>query len=556
MTTEDAKGWLVPLSGPALDAIDLGTLAGEGAVTIGRGDACGVRLPANADKVSRQHARFVRDDGKWRVADAGSRWGTFLNGVKLVPQREVPLGEGDLIRIVPWTFHFSTLGPPRRGLMAQDDAATHGTMIRSHGPADASAAKRPIAEDLLSLLLESAAAVHAAETEAGLAEVLIDAGVRGTGMATAAVLRPLDAAGRLDVVASRQASEDAPPTYSRSLIAAASQGVVAELSAGAVTDVAVSIMQMGIRAAICVPIMLGGAVAAYLYLDSRGPNTNSGRAGAAPFCLALGRMAGLALANLKRVEIERRQALLVYDLSAAAVAQRWILPKRETRAAGFAVTGESRAGEYLGGDFFDLIPLDDHRLAIALGDVAGHGVAASVLMSAAQGFLHAALMRHCAGETNSVGQAVTDLCRFVCPRRPSNAYLTLWVGVFDSAARLVTYVNAGHGHAALVGPDGSLTKLDGGDDMPIGFDDDAVLGEVTQPLPPSGRAMLLSDGIMEQFTPGGTTPDQQFGFAGVAAAVRATPPGADPVAALFKAVVKHAASSHLQDDATAVLVTW
>ena len=556
MTTEYAKGWLVPLSGPPFDAIDLGTSARTGAVTVGRGDGCDVRLPVEADKVSRQHARFVRDDGKWRIADAGSRWGTFLNGVKLQANREVPLSEGDLIRIVPWTFHFSTQGLPQRGLMARDDAAIQGTMIRSIAPDDPSAGGRPIAEDLLTLLLESAAAVHAAETEAALAAVLIDAGVRGTGMSNAAVLRPLDAAGRLEVLASRQASQDAAPSFSRSLIAAASQGVVAELTVAGNADVAVSIVQMGIRAAICVPIMLGGTVAAYLYLDSRGPSRAAGLAGATPFCLALGRMAGLALANLKRVEIEKRQAMLVYDLSAAAIAQRWILPKRETHAAGFRVTGESRAGEYLGGDFFDLIPLDDHRLAVALGDVAGHGVAASVLMSAAQGFLHAALMRHCAGDTNSVGQAVTDLCRFVCPRRPSNAYLTLWVGLFDAAARQVTYVNAGHGHAAILAPDGSFTKLDGGIDMPIGFDDEAVLGEVTEPLPPDARFLLLSDGIIEQFSPGGTSADHQFGLPGAAAAVRATPPGADPVAALYDAVVKHAQSSTLQDDATAVLVTW
>jgi serine phosphatase RsbU (regulator of sigma subunit) len=562
MATADASGWLVPLSGPALDAINLGQVAdsAEGAgVTVGRGDACGVRLPADADKVSRQHARFVRSGGRWRVADAGSRWGTFLNGVKLVAQKEVPLGEGDLIRIVPWTFHFSTLGPPRRGLVADDDVATHGTMIRSHAPDDSAVAKRPMAEDLLALLLESAAAVHAAGTEAALAEVLIDAGVRGTGMANAAVLRPLDAAGRLEVVAARQssASHGSPPTFSRSLIAAASGGSVAELATGdGVADVAVSVMQMGIRSAVCVPIMLGEAVADYLYLDSRTPVATgpAGQGGAASFCLALGRMAGLALANLKRVEIERRQAALEHDLSAAAVAQRWILPERETEAAGFRVTGESRAGEYLGGDFFDLIPLGDHRLAIALGDVAGHGVAASVLMSAAQGFLHAALMRHCVGETHSVGQAVTDLCRFICPRRPPNSFLTLWVGVFDSAARQVTYVNAGHGHATLIAADGTLTKLDGGDDMPIGFDDEAVLGEVTEPLPVGGQALLLSDGIIEQFVPNGSRPDQQFGFDGAVAAVRSAK--GDAVAALFGSVVRHAQSDHLQDDATAVLVRW
>ncbi len=163
------------------------------------------------------------------------------------------------------------------------------------------------------------------------------------------------------------------------------EGVVAELSGQEMGDISHSIVQMGIRAAICVPIMLGGAIAAYLYLDSRGAMSQQSRPGAAAFCLALGRMSGLALANLKRVEMEKRQAAIEFDLSAAAKAQQWILPKRVTQSGRLTCIGESRPGQFLGGDFFDIIPLDEHRTALALGDVSGHGVAASVVMTAAPG---------------------------------------------------------------------------------------------------------------------------------------------------------------------------
>ncbi len=73
------------------------------------------------------------------------------------------------------------------------------------------------------------------------------------------------------MIAARQgmSGSDAAPGFSRSLIAAASQGSVAELSGGSGFDISQSIVQMGISSAICVPLMLGGAVAAYLYLDSR-----------------------------------------------------------------------------------------------------------------------------------------------------------------------------------------------------------------------------------------------------------------------------------------------
>ena len=551
MQSDDPRSWLVPLSGPPLEPIEIAAIPG-GAV-IGRGENCALRLPPDADKVSRQHARFTRRDAGWRLADLGSRWGTFLNGVKLTPQRDVSLGEGDLLRIAPWTFHFSTYGVPRRGLLAEDDTGTHGTMIRSYVQED-DRASRPLAEDLLTLLLESAAAIHAADTELALAEALIDAARRGTGLSNAAVLRPLDAAGRLELIAARQGSSasNAAPGFSRSLLAAASQGVVAELSGNTGEDISQSIVQMGITAAICVPLMLGGAVAAYLYLDSRGgsPKSPAPRGGAAAFCLAMGRMAGLALANLKRVEIERRQAEIEFDLSAAAKAQKWILPQRITRCGALTCTGESRPGAYVGGDFFDVVPLDQNRVAVALGDVSGHGVAASVLMTASQGFLHAAL-RH----NPDVALAVTDLNRFICPRRVPASFLTLWVGVFDMARRQLTYVNAGRGYALLLGTDGTFTMLDGGEDFPIGFQDDAEYRSVTEPIPASGRALVISDGIVEQLCSGPDASREQFGLGRVKAAVASAAQG-DATAAIFDAVVKHAQTSSLQDDATAVMIEW
>ena len=550
---EVAKAWLVPLSGPPIDPIEIH--AAPGGATLGRGEACAIRLPADADKVSRQHVRFSHDaqDSAWRVADLASRWGTTLNGVKLVPGREVPLSEGDLLTIVPWTFNFSTHGVPKRGLLSEDDSALGTTIVRSFGPsAGLEDAPPAMGEDLLTLLLESADSLHAAATEKDLAEALIDAAVRGTGLANAAVLRPLDAAGHLDVIAAKRGLSDAPAGFSRTLINTAAQGVVAELSADSRFDISASMVSLGIKAAICAPLMLGGAAAAFLYVDDRGVRTRFSpvHKGAASFCLALARMAGLALANLKRIEIEKRQAAMELDLTAAARAQKWILPKRQTVAGRLTCTGESRPGAYVGGDFFDVIPLDDGRVAVALGDVTGHGVAASVLMTAAQGFLHAALRR-----SNSVAEAVTDLNRFIYPRRPASSFVTLWVGLFDVVAKTVTYVNAGHGYALLEATGGEITMLDGGDDFPIGFDESIPYGQTVAPLPASGRALVISDGLVEQFDQGRINPAEQFGIEGVHA-VLARHPAAEAVGALFDAVFSHADSETLQDDATAVLVTW
>src|SRR5580658_8929884 len=242
--------WLIPLpGGPHIEPLEL--KASPAGLTIGRQEQCPLRLPANADQVSRQHARFTEQAGQWRVTDLHSRWGTFLNGVKIPPNREMPLGEGDLLRIVPWTFSFSTHGIPQRGLRAIDDTATAGMMVQSHAQDRAAG---PLRDDLLNLLLESASAIHEAADEKSLAEILMDSACRGTGLPNAAVLRALDSAGRIEIVANRTGPllHEAPAMgFSRSLLNTASQGVLAEISAANTDNFSQSIIQMNIDAAIC-----------------------------------------------------------------------------------------------------------------------------------------------------------------------------------------------------------------------------------------------------------------------------------------------------------------
>ena len=275
----------------------------------------------------------------------------------------------------------------------------------------------------------------------------------------------------MQVVESRGPAGSGQIIFSRSLLSAAAGGNVAELSSDRQTfDISQSIVSMGVRSALCVPLMLGQTVAAYLYLDSRGEANSANRLPLRPhasaFCLALGRMAGLALANLKRVEMERRSAEIDAELAAASAAQQWILPKRVGKFGPFTCIGESRPGEYLGGDFYDVIPVGNDRLAVAIGDVSGHGVAASVLMTASAGFLHAVLE-----ETADPEIAINRLNAFLGPRKSIGKFVTMWIGVLDLSARMLKYVDAGHGYVMIGQTDGSLGQITVGENVPLGVDE-------------------------------------------------------------------------------------
>jgi serine phosphatase RsbU (regulator of sigma subunit) len=475
-----------------------------------------------------------------------------VNGVKLEEGPDVPLSEGDLVRIVPWTFSFSS-HPKKRGMATSEDAGR--TMVRT-----VTVDQARLADDMLSLLLESASGIHGAKNEQQLAQLLLDTAIAGTGLSNAVMLKPTDASGGVEIVASKMTGvqgANTPATFSRSLINVASTGVVAELSGPGSTDnISQSIVQMNITAALCVPLMLGQTVAAYLYLDSRGGAPGQQlRRNASAFAVALGRISSLALANLKRIDMERRQATIESDLKAAATAQKWILPKRINEFTGFHCIGESRPGQYVGGDFFDIIDLGDGKLAVAVGDVSGKGVAASVLMTATQGYLHAALK-----ESRDPGKAVTDVNRFVNPRRPENKFVTMWVGVFDAANRTVSYVDAGHSYATIKNADGTFMPLDAGGGLPIGITEDGVYSAETVELKPGGCAMVVSDGIIEEFgvVPGsdGASNKAQFQMDGLRRSMSSSEGEDDFVANLFKDLIDYAGTDHLSDDATAVLVKW
>ena len=552
----DAASYLVVIEGPPGPVSPvLELLPDRAPLMIGRHEACDLRLQG-AEQVSRRHARLTYrapaasgEEGTWLIADVGSSWGTFLNGRRLQVEQEMPLRPGDQVRLTPWTFRFGDERSPQGLHVAGDD----GVQVRK---ADAGQLA-PLQADRLSLLLSGSAALHDAVDEQDLARRLLELARQGTRLANAVVLRPLDRDDRYEILAqSTPGDADAGSfRFSRSLLADARGGNVAEVRVDdTLGGTSQSIVQMQITRALCVPILLGQSPRLFLYLDQRGDTLLDALArdqeNALAFCVALSKMASLALSNLKRVEMERRAAEIDAELQAAAAAQKWILPRRQVEAGGFRILGESRPGRGVGGDFFDLIELGSDRLAVALGDVSGKGVAAGVLMTATQGFLHALL-----ADVDDLAKVTRQLNEFVFPRRPGNRFVTLWIGLFDRSADTLTYVDAGHGLAIGCDAQGQCQPLTSGGGLPIGIMEDADYTAHTTHFGPGNAALVVSDGIVEQPTDGATYEDRdEFGLERTRHTLTASLAGPDPIRDLFDAVIRHAGTARLADDATAVLV--
>jgi serine phosphatase RsbU (regulator of sigma subunit) len=511
-------------------------------------------------EVSKDHAALKFHDGQrrggWSIVDMGSRHGTRVNGVALAAQRECPIAAGDLIEISPWTFC----------LMDQSGGKTDGSRVKTVDDTIASGSTvtsiraeggRELAQERLRLLLHCAEALQQARDEKSLAEIVLNAAIAGTGYTNAAVTRPMTPDGAIELIVSHGeiAATSATPRVSRSLIKAAGQGVAAQLmGSGRAIREAVSIAEFGIQEAICVPLMIESTIAGFLYLDNCNRMDGGTIAGneACAFAVGIGRLASMAWANLMRLELERRYARMEGELSAAARAQQLILPRRQGCCGGISYIGECKPGRVVSGDFFDVFALPDNRVAVTIGDVAGKGIAASVVMTTAQGFLHGALRQH-----GDLARAIHELNHYVNERCESQIFVTMWAGIFDIAAGSLTYTDAGHGYAWMIKRNGEMAPLDGAGGPPIAASLDARFQSGRIALEEGSRLLLVSDGIIEQPAPLRTSAwRDEFGRARVEQCVKSAIAGRDEVAELFHAVTAHAGSNELADDATVVVARW
>lgn len=510
-------------------------ISGNGPVLIGRARECDVCLPDPS--VSRRHASLLKRQDRWFVTDLGGRHGTTLNGVKLDPEKPAVAAEGDFIGVGPYTFRF-VLGVPRPTTLAKTQQELASDTIVERVPEKEIGS---LAQRRLGLLIDGAAAIHKSPDEEHLAHAILHLSLAGTGYPRAAIIRPAASSDEVEVIASEdQKSVKGEFSFSSTLLREASSGQIARLSKRSDMQLGQSIERLGITGALCAPIVLDSAVVGYIYLDSRG-DEQAGYADAAGFCHAVSRLAGLALSNLKRAELQKRQNRLEEDLKGAREAQAFLCPAGEGRFGRLRYAMKSFPGRFVAGDLFDIFELDEQRVGICFGDVTGQGATAAILMAAILSHLRAALARY--GEP---AQATCDVNRYIADSSPAHMFASLWVGVFDRGDGVLKYVDAGHGHWFIrrSGQAAQHAPKPGG--LLVGIDGDYAYETAEFRFEPGDRIVLYSDGVIEQMSPDG----EAFETERAQEVLGSTATVADDIEAMFKALNEFAGSAVLDDDTT------
>jgi phosphoserine phosphatase RsbU/P len=234
------------------------------------------------------------------------------------------------------------------------------------------------------------------------------------------------------------------------------------------------------------------------------------------------------------------------DLEIAREIQQAMLPSGIYRADGVETFGLSRPANTVGGDFYDILPLGDGRLVIAVGDVTGKGSPAALLMA-----LLLAMMRTLVDEKLEPSELMARLNVQVVRHSPGSRFITLFYGVFQPATGELTYVNAGHMPPLVLRSGGNCERLtDGG--IALGMFDASTYTAGHTLLRPNDLVAVYSDGITEAENPAG----QPFDDQGLESALAANRNQALPAlgAAIVSAVEAHTADTRFADDLTILLL--
>ena len=171
---------------------------------------------------------------------------------------------------------------------------------------------------------------------------------------------------------------------------------------------------------------------------------------------AIANQIGAALANTRLVTRDLDQQRLRRELELARDLQVKLLPSPLVIAARADVAVRCRPAEVVGGDFYNLLRLPGGRVGVMIGDVSSHGFGAALIMALAM----AASGIH-AESAVAPGQVLARLEESLADElAKTEMFLTAFYAVVDPGAGRLTYANAGHAHAFLVGPDQAPLRLD------------------------------------------------------------------------------------------------
>jgi serine phosphatase RsbU (regulator of sigma subunit) len=193
-------------------------------------------------------------------------------------------------------------------------------------------------------------------------------------------------------------------------------------------------------------------------------------------------------------ELRRNRDRLDRELADAAELQRLMLP--QAMPAGFAA--HYRTSRHAGGDYYDVLRLDENRLSFIVADVSGHGASAAIVMAMIRTLFHT--LGDAASDPEAALRHIDAQFDFL---RNSTVFATATYGVVDTAHRTIRFASAGHPLPLLSRPGEGTTPLRCEGALPLLFPYPSPIPVAEHALSAGDRILVYTDGITDRQSPSG-----------------------------------------------------
>jgi serine phosphatase RsbU (regulator of sigma subunit) len=422
-------------------------------MVIGRDEKeCNIVIPHHA--VSRKHAQIVKAGNQYFIEDLKSRNKTFVNSKEVTPPARQPLKPDDRIKICDFLFRFHDeravkpkelpdwMAPARKD--EEEDESGMTTIEATQGKGSAQQFLEVAPSDRLRALLDiSTNLSRTLELDPLLAQIA-DTLFGVFKQADRCFLLMLDENGRPapKVMKSRRPALD-DTRFSRTIVKKTIDSMQSYLSEDASSDAslgpAASIAEFKIRSVMCVPLAnaQGKAIGA-IQLDTQ-DRTKKFSLDDLNLLTIVANLAGVAIEKARLVEAVLAREKEQKEIELARKVQLGFLPQTLPEVKGYEFYSHYSPAQTVGGDYYDFITLPGGRVAVVLGDVAGKGVPAALLVAKLS-----SEVRFCLLTVPNLAEAVCLLNEQMIQGGLGDRFVTLAVLVIDPVAHTVTIVNAGH----------------------------------------------------------------------------------------------------------------
>jgi serine phosphatase RsbU (regulator of sigma subunit) len=467
-------------------------LTGE-RLAVGRSSAAELCFPEDAG-LSRQHFAFETQGEEWTVQDLGSKNGTFVNNIPL--KARLILKPGDRITAGHLVIVYSPGAQPDPGVVVFDgtdtSSPTTSTVVTSLEGATSQTLQRgpagPKASAPMQALIRAGQELAENRPLSELFPVILDLAIQAVS-AQRGVLMLLEGDNLMPKAHKGDGFRISTAVRDR-VINDRSSVLVRDAQLDDAFKGRMSIVEQKVHTMMAVPLQTRERIIGLIYVDS-------------PFILreftkddlnlltVMANVAAIRIENARLAEIEEAERIMMRDLKQAADIQRGMLPDEAPKVAHTDLAGFNAACRTVGGDYYDFYAFPDDRVSLALGDVSGKGMPASLLMMSLK-----AHVQVLAETTDDLAAFMTRLNKATCANCPSNRFITFFYCMLDANTGNLRYANAGHNPPILVRASGKVEMLEGGGPV-LGILPSAVYTEDTACLSAGDVLVLYSDGVTE-----------------------------------------------------------